>query len=650
LTKPKRLVFDIETDGLLPDLTKIHSLCIADLDSDQRWSCADQPGFTPIEEGLQIVNWAEEVWGHNILAFDIPAIRKVWPGFREFGPDKARDTLLCSRLMWTDIEEADWANIKAGRLTLPPKLVGAHSLKAWGYRLGVLKGTFSETESFTTWSPSMQEYCEQDVRVSKRLVELVLSKGYSQQAIGLEHDFAEIIYAMSRHGFAFNRQKAVALYEKLVERREELKPELAKAFPPDKEEMKTPAYYKCGKCGCEKGTKGAFVGHPCGIKMVHAGPPKIRLLPFNPGSRQQIADRLKRLGWQPEKFTDSGQAQIDDAVLESLPYPEAKTLAEYFLVQKRIGQAAEGDNAWLKLERNGRIHGELITNGAVSGRCSHHHPNMAQVPRVGSPYGHESRDIFEASPGMVLVGADASGLELRCLSHYLAAFDGGDYARIVCTGDVHTANQGAFGLPPGKEGRNLAKAGIYALIYGAGNWKLGKTLFPDAPDDKAELIGREKRAAFETALPAYKRLVDSVQAVAFGPIIGYREGRNGKKYAVRDTSKGRGYLVGLDGRRLRLRSEHAALNTLLQSAGALLVKRATVIWDQTLSRKGLVRGKCYSLVAHVHDEIQAECRPELAEVVGKTFTEAIAQAGREWNFRCDLTGEFKVGKTWAETH
>jgi DNA polymerase I-like protein with 3'-5' exonuclease and polymerase domains len=300
-----------------------------------------------------------------------------------------------------------------------------------------------------------------------------------------------------------------------------------------------------------------------------------------------------------------------------MPYPEAKPLCEYLMIQKRLGQLAEGKEAWVKLEKNGRIHGRVNTNGAVTGRCTHSNPNMAQVPAVRAPYGKECRELFKVAPGYKMVGADASGLELRCLAHFMGKWDNGAYAKELLEGDIHTANQKAAGL----ETRDQAKTFIYAFLYGAGDGKIGTIV------GKGQEEGARLRANFLKKTPALKYL----------------------KEAVEVASK-RGYLLGLDGRKLWIRSEHAALNTLLQSAGALVMKQACVFLDTTISLAGWEWGKDYSFVLNVHDEWQIEVREPLAKWIGETAVEAIREAGKHFNFRCPLDGEYKIGNNWCETH
>lgn len=597
-------IFDIETDGLLDELTLIHSLVLKDIETGEVISCADHKGYRPVSEGIKLLEEADQIIGHNIIKFDIPALKKIFPdiliGDNPFGNRPPMDTLVCTRLMWPDIRDSDFKRARAKKL--PNKLIGSHSLEAWGYRLGNYKGDYKG--GWDKWSVEMQDYCEQDVEVTYNLYQRILDKNYSEEAIALEHEFCHIINRQERYGFAFDMKAASEFYGQLVEKRTELANALKEAFPPW--EVRTPFVPKVNnkKLGYEKGVKTY----------------KVKTVEFNPNSRQQIAHCLiERYGWKPKVFTEGGQAKVDESVLKELDYPEAKIMAEYFLVNKRIAQLAEGKQGWMKCEKKGRIHGSVNTNGAVTGRCTHSHPNIAQVPSVSAEYGQECRALFTVSGGKRLVGCDASGLELRCLAHYMGRWDSGAYAKEVVDGDIHTANQVAAGLPS----RNQAKTFIYAFLYGAGGEKIGSIVEGSARD------GNRLKSRFLRKTPALKYLIDAVQ-----------------KRAVE-----RNYLIGLDGRQLKVRSPHAALNTLLQSAGALVMKKAKIILDQRLQKEGgFTPGNDYEFVANIHDEFQIECDADIADIVGEFAAQSIRDAGEYFKFQCPLDGEYKVGKTWAETH
>jgi DNA polymerase I-like protein with 3'-5' exonuclease and polymerase domains len=389
------------------------------------------------------------VWGHNILKFDLAALKLVYPDF-DIPIERVRDTLLYSRLLWPELGDRDMGLIRAKRM--PGKLRGSHGLEAWGYRLKLNKGDYAKEmkakglDPWANWNQPMQSYCEQDVEVTQALWELIKTKELPQRAVELEHKFAFIIAKQERHGYSFDKDAAIELYAELAAKRQELDEEIKAFFPP--------WYVSAGVTTPKRDNK--RFGYIEGAKFT-----KIKLQEFNPSSRQQIADRLIKLyGWEPTEYTESGQPKVDETTLKDLPYPPAKLLSERFVIEKRIGQLAEGQAAWLKLERNGRIHGSVNTIGAVTGRCTHSSPNVAQVPGCRAPYGERCRRLFRATPGFKQVGADASGLELRCLAHYMARYDGGAYAEILLTGDIHLANQKAAGLPT----RDDAKTFIYAFL------------------------------------------------------------------------------------------------------------------------------------------------------------------------------------------
>jgi DNA polymerase I-like protein with 3'-5' exonuclease and polymerase domains len=635
-----RLRFDIEADNLLDDVTKIHCIVTQDKDTGEISSYYDDETIFhdtmagDIREGIKALLAADELVGQNILGYDIPVIEKLYKV--EFHPfaNKAqvlKDLLVCSRIIWLDLKDRDFIFRKKNP-DFPGNLIGSHSLKAWGWRLGERKGDFGEMNDWSTFSLKMLEYCIQDIKVTEAHEKHIDSKGYSEEALLNEHRFAYLIHLQQQHGFRFNRQAAVELYGKLSQRRHELELVLKEACVGWHEEMKVPAHYRMTwtdssginhefqgstKTECETERKAR------GIKpkacVIEAGSNKQRHTPFNSGSHDHIAKFLvERYSWKPLVFTDDGKAQTSEEVLSSLPYPEIKPIVEYLMVEKRIGQLAEGNQAWLKLEKNGRMHGEVNTNGAVSSRVTHSKPNMSQVPAIDKPYGKECRALFCADEGQVLVGADASGIQLRSLAHYMYPWDGGEYAKIVLGGDIHSANQKAAGFAT----RDMAKTFIYAFLLGAGPGKVGSIAGTNASH------GRQLMESFLEKFPALAAL----------------------KSAVSERVKTKGYLVGLDGRKLPCRSEHAALSSLLQGFEACVMKKANWIMFSSLTKQGLVHGKDFAQVGYFHDEVQVSCRSDLGDLIGKTCVSAIEQAGIELKSTCPLTGAYRVGGNWCETH
>ncbi len=357
---------------------------------------------------------------------------------------------------------------------------------------------------------------------------------------------------------------------------------------------------------------------------------KVRFEEFNPGSRTQIADRLKqKYGWTPDKTTEKGNPILDDDILAALPYAEAGPLAEYMLVKKRLGQIADGNNAWLKLVNNDDLcmHGDLVTNGCISGRCAHRNPNMGQVPASYSPYGKECRNLFHAPYNWDLIGVDAKALELRCLAGYLAVWDNGEYARLVTDDsiDIHTYNQEQFGV----ETRDISKRLLYGMLYGCGATKAGTIIDSNEKDPEVlRQLGSSAINGFMKGVPALKALKENIGL----------------------TIQSRGYLRGLDQRALFCRSEFKGLNLLLQAAGALIMKQVVINLHKNLDELDLVHGKDWIQHAMIHDEIQLSCPKELTEVVREQAMRAFPQAQEFFGFRCKIEGDSRVGSTWAETH
>jgi DNA polymerase-1 len=538
------------------------------------WCCVtkkdDEIKIWTRPEGLQNYLQDQSIVMHNGISFDAYHLNRLWN--TKIHLSQCIDTLVLSRL-------------------LNPNREGGHSLDAFGKRLGLEKIDFNEYDSGL--SEEMIEYCIRDVELLERVYnELEREKsfyGFGDRAVEIEHEVAAIVCKQERRGFKLDLRRSMALVAELSDRMGEIESDLQRIFPT----VTTERFHK--KTG----------------KRL-----KDHVDSFNPGSRKQIAEKLMALGWKPKKHTEKGSVIVDETTLSGVDIPEAKLIAEYLMLQKRHSQV----KSWLEaVKEDGRVRGKVITNGAVTGRMTHHSPNMAQIPSSSSPYGHECRACWTVDDGYKLVGADASGLELRMLAHYLndERYVGKDtdaeYIKEVCEGDVHTKNQNAAGL----QERSQAKTFIYALLYGAGPAKIGAIVGGNEKEGKA-LINR-----FLDNTPALKAL----------------------KSAVEWASE-KGHIVGLDKRRLHIRSTHAALNTLLQSAGAIVMKQALIILNGKLRKVKLNA----HFVANVHDEWQIEVAQEDAERVGKMAVQAITEAGKVLGLRCPLAGEYKVGNNWAETH
>lgn len=635
-----RFVFDCETNGLLDVLDRLHCLGFKDLDTGKYHHFADQPGHRPIVEGVRMLAEADLLVGHNIIGFDLKALAKVYPWFKTKAT--IRDTFLIVQLFWPHIKDTDWGRARRGKL--PKKYIGRHSLGAWGYRIGVFKTEYDG--GWEKWSPEMHSYMADDVTATAALLERIEAKANEyglplydrnpapgKDCIELEHRVAEIVEKVVAHGFRFDVEFAAKLFGKIAARKSDLTLELAKAFPPKTVETDFVPKVNNKKLGYQKGVR--FT--------------KRKVIPFKPSSRRHVAERLQALGWEPQSYGKDGYPSVDDEILKALPYAEAQLLAEFFMVDKRLGMISTGKEAWLKRERLGRIHGRIMSNGAHTGRMTHQKPNMAQVPGIidkktgqPAPYGAECRMCFIADEGYVLVGCDADALELRDLAGYMARYDGGAYIETVLRGDkskgtdMHTINAKALGCS-----RDTAKIYFYAMIYGSGDKNLAVILGFKGSDRFLRKKGAESKAKLMKAVPALGRLL---KAVAKRKVSVTREIKGVKK--TFDVIRMR----GLDGRPLESRSENAALNTLLQSAGAVQMKRGLVYLYDDLAAKGWEFGREYAIVALVHDEWQTNVLSHLVEEYGEVACEAIRKAGRFYSFRCPLEAQYNHGRTWKDTH
>jgi|TARA_R110002050_G_C8956161_1_gene513768 DNA polymerase I len=587
------LVFDIEANGLEPDKV----FCIVALDVDTKK--VHMFDNTQLEQGYALLKSADKLIGHNILGYDLPVIKRL--GGLDLFDKKIVDTLVLSRLF-------------------KPTREGNHGLEGWGYRLGFVKGDYGNAEdAWEHYTPEMLEYCTNDVLLNYKVYVALRqeSKGFTAQSVQIEHAVAKIVNEQRNTGFLLDVKKVMGLMAMFETKLHDLEEEVHEEFRPVvTTQILKPKFTATGAVA-----KTATDQHGKGTRLTDEEYEKLSSdmdckpiarkteTPFNLGSRKQIGEYLIRFGWNPKKHTPTGQPIVDESTLNKVRnIPQAALIAKYLMVQKRLAQT----KSWIKElnDDTGRVHGYVNPNGAVTSRMTHSHPNMAQIPSSTSPYGEECRSCWTVPDSYRLVGIDASGLELRMLAHYLN--DEG-YTNAIVNGDIHTTNQNLAGL----ESRNKAKTFIYALLYGAGDVKLGSVA------NRGRAGGKELRQRFFDNLPSFKDLTGRVQ----------REAKSG-------------FIKALDGRKLTVRSEHAALNTLLQGAGSIVMKQALIILDQKIKNHGWDA----KFVANVHDEWQIECHVFDAVDVGKAGVQAIKEAGCMLNLNCPLDGDYKVGDNWSETH
>jgi len=688
-----RLVFDIECNGLLDELTNVHCIAIFDCNTGK----ADLYEPDNIQAALDRIAGADELFGHNIIGFDLPALEKVY-GFK-VDINKTTDTLLWSMRLFPDmlgkgkkkqvVTDDDDDDIE--------EIILGHSLESWGKRLGVHKGDFKGP--WTEYTKEMGEYCLQDVVVNEHIRRHFVSLGKpAPVADYIEKRFAALVQRQETRGFAFDVDAAEALCSRLQSDLDALEAVVAGQIPPRIEVLKTPAYYTvtwADGTTTQYDTKGLANADRKARKVkpsqcsIAPGPMREKSYSFNMGSRDQIREYLyTKYNWLSPKLTETGEklletqsaeklaieyGSLSEEILRACEFPEGKQFADFLLMRKvKSFLRGDGDSGWLRLVKNGRIHHRMLTIGCATGRCAHSKPNLGQVPRVSTGkegplkgiagrYGYDCRELFHAD--RVQVGVDMQAIESRNLGHYLQPYDGGGYINEVLNGDIHAKNclylkkYAGFTISRGD-----SKSGAtYPWFYGAANLKLGTLI---------TIYSQEAAEEYRERLQFYRRNTGSINLKVWSKAVGakrlatpeeaaftdvgakvrnaYEQGIDGLPQlleALKQASK-RGWLLMPDGRQLPIRSPHAALNTLLQGSAAILMKKWVVLTEDYNLRDGVD----WCSLAIVHDELQSDVHEDHVDQHSKNCIQAIKDAGVAFNWRCPLDGEAKVGRNWAECH
>lgn len=611
----------------------------------------------------RLYNNKAELIGHNIFNYDLKVIEKLYK--HDFSKDrKVHDTMVLAQLLFSDIKNEEDTHGLPGRI-FSKKDTGSHSLRAWGQRIHCFKGEYEGT--WEEYNDAMGKYCIQDTYTTKALFKILESripdKLLNTNAIDLEYSISPILARQQAHGVLFDLPKAEKLVVDLTGMLVDCQHTLQNIFKP--------RWVSCGEFIPKRNDKsrGYVAGRVC---------TKVKLEEFNPGSRQQIVDRLiKEFKWNPEEFTEKGNAVMNEDIIENLPFKELSPLKEYLTIKKRISQIETGKQAWInKVDKDGRIRGAIRQNGAVTGRMAHFSPNMAQIPSNDSLYGRECRELFIVPKGKIMVGCDADALEMRCLAGYLYPYDNGRFMNSLLQGkkengtDPHSVNMHAYQLDKYENGRDCSKTLFYAGIYGSKNAKNGKILmdydvdFNDYVPDFEKSVegmlkwveGKNKEAKEKGKQPMERSdaywacwVAGKHATKLFGERIPELDILREKILA---KIKEKGYIRGLDGRKLFCRSEHGALNTVLQSAGAIIMKKALYIADMDMAALGLRPGIDYEFILNTHDEWELEVTDDrkISNKVKICLENSIIKASGFFNFPCPMKMNVKEGLNWSEVH
>lgn len=598
-----RVVFDLEANGLY-EATKTWCIAAKDIDTGSKYFF----GPRSISSGVDFLSNCLVLIGHNIIDFDIPHLARL----HSFDPSDIDlvDTLVLSRLLHPDRQ-------------LPQGYLGRggpHSLEAWGYRVGRWK---PEHDDWQQYSPEMKVRCEEDVEINVltyfKLMEEMSSHDWGE-SVEIEHRMQEIMSRQARNGFYFDLDKAKECIKDLENKINEIDDELSLIMPGSYKATGMPVLRPYTKLGLP--TKRAEKYLQEALQSLVGPFSAVTYHPMNLGSDKQVKDYLLSVGWKPISWNyskDTGQRsspklEFSEEGDDGITGDVGQLIKDRKLWSHRLSQI----KGWVgNVREDGTLPGRANTLGTPTGRMRH--SIIVNVPKAVSyvPYGIEMRSLFTARPGRVLVGRDASQIELRMLAHYMN--DEG-YINAILSGDIHSYNQELAGLPT----RDDAKTFIYAFNYGAGDAKLGSIVEGDAAD------GRRLRLQFLKACPAIDKLIRSVR-----------------------RSSSRGYLVGLDGRLIFIRRDdqgiprsNVAFNALLQGGASVIMKKAEILLDQWVREEGIDAIK----VIDMHDESQWDVHPEHVDRFKELAELSVVKSGEHFKLNIPLAAEAKVGNNWAETH
>lgn len=697
-----RFTVDIETDGLLDSVSRI--LCVGMLNCSTDVTVMFKED--QINEALSLLDTGDELILHNGIGFDLPALERV-TGWTPKPTTLITDTLLWSQFLFSDLKNNDKRAYSLGEDDEDDDfdlVLGSHSLEAWGVRLGCPKTVY--TGGWDVWTQELQDYCEQDLRVTEKLRRHLVSENRTNTAaLATEHQFAKICQKMQERGIAFDVVKAQALHQQLQSEITVLENVIVSGIPPVINMLKTPAYWiadwvdaKHASLTTQFTTKGAADAYRKLHKIkpsqcsITAGPLREEIIPFNPNSRDQVRKYLfEKHGWTSPKLTETGEKLLEtssaaelaheygsltEEILRDCRFPEGQQFADYYLLRKISSflSSKDGEKGWLSLVKDDRIHGRIITIGAATLRCTHSRPNLSQTPHVsldkatGLPlfglrgrYGADCRELFIATEGYEMIGADLSSIELVCLAHYLFPYDHGAYAKQVLEGDVHMLSVNAIKSKAHYVvSRGDSKTCTFGWAYGSGDYKLGTIITAVSKEAYDDFVERRRRYlanpgrihqkvwskatnSRRSATPdeaAYMEVGSQVRTALETGI----DGLGDLITALKEAAKKK-YLNILKCQ-VPVRSAHAVLNTALQSCAAIIMKNWVCLTTATNESQGV---EVHSLL-NIHDEWDVECLPQYSQAHSDNCLKGMLGAGERLGIRVPVRGSVKCGRSWLEVH
>lgn len=621
----REVIFDIETNGLLPVVSRMWILRTKDLNTGEKrkWLEGDLGWMVYLES-------CDVIAGHNICGYDLPALFKMF-GWKPAKHTKVRDTLVLSQVLNYN--------------RFPSRL---HGLEAWGEFFGYPK---LEHSDWTQYTPHMDVYCERDVDLNARIYPIVMKEFaelYAKNAniatyVKAEQAAAKWCAMASTHGWPFDIDMAneleVALRAAMDKAYVALTSKLGmKTVPVDKHkgivETKKPKWTMKGFY--DHHTANYFGIHPCSgypgeERMVEGEYCRVAFEPLSLDSVADVKVFLYRHGWKPTTWNfktnpDTGKKErtspkVTEDSLEFLG-GDGKLYTEFLTARSRYSVL----KGWIEgVDSDGNVHGDCMVIGTPSMRARH--SGIVNVPSGDSPWGKEMRSLFKNKPGWTVVGCDSAGNQARGLAHYL-----GDatFIDILLNGDIHSYNAEKLTEVLQSMGvdyvvkRSQAKRILYAFLFGASGGKLWSYIFDTVEPRK----GNQLKEGFLKAVPGFKTLIDRLESI-------YKK----------TSASGDGYIPSIAGNRIYVDSKHKLLVYLLQSCEKATCSAAIMLTMERLEEAGIP----YIPLIFMHDEEDFMVPDEYAAQAAVIGKQAFKDGPQLFGITI-MDGDAKIGNNWYEVH